>query len=61
MLPKEPVVMNAVAVIVPVTVPPLFASNELLARTKAALAVFHAIEALAVVALRLAAANAPFA
>ena len=35
-LPKLPVVINEVAVIVPVTVPPLLASSELLARVKAA-------------------------
>ena len=38
-LPKLPVVINEVAVIVPVTVPPLLASNELLARTNAEFAV----------------------
>ena len=37
-LPKLPEVINEVAVIVPVTVPPLLASNELLARANAELA-----------------------
>jgi hypothetical protein len=44
MLPKLPEVINEVAVIVPVTVPPLLASKELFARANAALAVFLAKE-----------------